>query len=370
MEKMNMNGGSLSSLINKWIMGSCALLMTLGTLGTASAGYDATCVDNCHPCLDCDMNPFSLYADFIYWQIAPDATEFARLGGVSETATTPLEDQGRILGIGCDFCPGFRIGGTADLGCCEWDAYAQYTFLIERRTDVTTTEFGESGLVPLIFNLGGGDDVNLAKGDWHSDLNVVDFGLGRSFNVNCCYVFRPHFGFKAAWQDYKYDVTYERILSTTVTGMNRVLRHSRFNGIGLRGGFDADWLFSRCFGISGGMAFSALYTNYCSERTDLRINVDNGVPKVATKNVDLKENYCALIPVMELYLGLKFVKELCDCYSAFVLVGYETQVWYDALQFIQIQNASSMNGDSYNDWTFGNGSITFQGLVLRAGVSY
>jgi len=360
MGKVNLNGGSLSTLFNKWVFGACTLLMALGSFASASANYD--------PCCDCEMNKFSLYADFIYWQIHPEGTEFARINGISAGATTNLEDDehGRILSAGCEFQPGFRIGGIFDLGCCDWDAYAQYTFLVERLTNTSTTEFGESGLVPLIFNQGGLADVNLAKADWQSDFNALDFGWGRTFYIHCCYKFRPHFGFKATWQEYKYYVTYERINTTTVTTCDRILRHTDLDGIGLRSGFDASWDFSPCLSVVGGMAFSTLYSDLSTDRTDLRITITDGVPGPATKNLELKECHCVLVPVLELMAGIQFSKELCDCYRAFVLVGYEAQVWYGVGQYIQVQNLSA----NENNWTWGHENLTFHGLVLRAGVGY
>jgi len=361
MEKMNMNGGFLSNLVNKWVLGSCVLLMTLSTAGSASADFDPCCDQVC----DCEMNNFSAYVDFLYWQVNPESTEFARYNGISSGATTAAT-AGQVLNVGCDFYPGFRIGALLDLGCCDWDAFAQYTFLIERRTKSQALEPKVNGIAPLIFNQGGMGDINLAKGDWHSNMNVVDFGLGKTFNVHCCYSFRPHFGLKATWQDYKYDVTYDRSQTTTIKSRDRILMHSEFDGIGLRGGFDAEWLFSPCTSFAGGMSFSTLYSDYNTDRSDLNMTVTSDVEGVATKNLELKERFCALIPVLELYAGVKFTQDLNDCYNAFVFVGYEAQVWYDALRFIKVQNVSS----GVNNYTFTQGNLTFSGLVLRAGVSY
>jgi len=360
-----MNGGALTNLFNRWILGSCVIMTTLGSAGSLSADFDPYCGDIC----DCDVNPYTVYADFIYWQVHPEGTDFARYNGVSSGPATALSEQqsGRILGIGCDFCPGFRVGALIDLEFCDWDAFAQYTLLIERKTESLCTDFGSTGLVPLIFHLGGNGDVNEAKGDWHSDMNVVDFGLGKSFFVHCSYVFRPFFGLKATWQDYKYDVTYDTIVNTTDTERNRILLHSEFDGIGLRGGFDADWQFCPCISIVGGMAASALYTDYNTDRNDLNSTVVNGVDGAASKNVALKERFCALIPVLELHMGLKLTQELNDCYNAFVMVGYEAQVWFDALRFIFVENGSPAN---LNTYTFGSNHLTFQGLVLRAGLAY
>lgn len=363
MEKLNMNGGALSNLLNKWIMSSCLMLTALCFNGSLSADYDACCDKIC----DCDMNPFTFYADFIYWQFSPDGTEFARQNGVGSSSTTAPEGKGRVLSIGCEFQPGFRIGGLVDLGCCDWDAFARYTFLVERKTESACVIFGESGLTPLIFHLGGMGDVNLVKGDWHSDFNAVDFGIGKSFYVHCCYTFRPFFGFKATWQDYKYDVTYDTIVNATETERNRILLHGEFDGIGLRGGFDADWRFSPCLSIVGGMAASTLYTDYNSDRTDLNITVTDDIEGPATRNIELDERFCALIPVLELYMGLKYTQDLCNCYKGFVMVGYEAQVWYDALRFIFIENGTIANE---NNITFGSNNLTFHGLVLRAGLAY
>ncbi|NGX57415.1 MAG: hypothetical protein K940chlam3_00306 [Chlamydiae bacterium] len=354
-------GGLLNVPFKKWFTVSLTLFTTVGFMNVALANYDDCCQD---PCC-CETANFTLYADFIYWQVRPDATEFVRQGGISGSVSQETSEEGKVFSVGCDFEPGFRIGAIFDLNCCEWDAFAQYTFLIERMTHSVNVDFGVTGVAPIIFNLGGLTDVNFAKGDWHSDFNAVDFGFGRTFEVNCCYAFRPHFGLKATWQEFKFDVTYERIVSTTTTNMDRILLHSEFDGIGLRGGFDAAWKFSSSFSFVGGFAVSTLYSDWHTERVDWRFIVVDDVGGIGVKNVDLKQHSCILIPVVELQAGVQFETETCDCYRIFAMLGYENQVWWGVNRFILFGNSTNNNNITHS-----SGNLTFQGLVLRAGVAY
>lgn len=338
------------------IKGWLAALFMAGSFTAASAAYD--------PCDPCDFSGFKVYADFLYWQVHPEGTEFVRQLGVGSTTTTTA-DEGKVFSAGCDFQPGFRIGGIQDLECCDWDAFVQYTFLVERLTNNVSVSQGTSGLTPLIYNLGGVSDVDLAKGDWHSDFNSLDLGMGRTFEINCCYSFRPFFGIKATWQKYNFDVTYERIVSTTLTNRDRLQFHSEFDGIGLRGGFDAAWKFCPWIQFVGTMAFSTLYSDWHATRIDWRYPVESGVEGVGTKNTCLKNYSCLLAPVVELQAGIQFETEFYCDYKALLMVGYETQIWWGINRMIYFGDSTNNNNFSHT-----SGNLTFQGLVLRGGLVY
>jgi len=360
----------LKNGVNKVVAFSTALLMMTGMVNSASAAWDACCPDPCCPVDCCEMPDYTIYADFIYWQVHPEGLEFAREGGISASATTDVSERGCVFTPDCEFEPGFRVGAIIDLGCCNWDFYAQYTWLCEKFGKTVSTDQvspPSNTFVPLIYNQDGLSAVNTATGHWDNNLNVLDFGLGRTFEVNCCFDFRPHLGFKATWQELKYDVTYVRQDSTAVLTTTNIHFKTDFDGIGLRGGFDAAWRFSPCFSIVGGFAASAVYSDICTFRTDSRYVTTDGVDGSVTTNVDLKNEHCVLVPVLELLLGIRWDSRVCDCYDMFVFVGWENQVWFDLNRNIYIQNA----GDDHNDIQFGpHGNVTYQGLTVRAGMGF
>lgn len=335
--------GESQRTFSKWVRNtgvlfSSSLVMMTGVAGTASADY-------CNPCgfMDCcDMPEYVVYADFLYWQTNPEGIEFARSG----FNTAGVTEAGQVYSPGCEWSPGFRVGAIVDLSCCEWDFFAQYTWL---HPDMSKTVTDGSNLRALTAS--GLDGVNLtsASGKYDLHFNVLDFGLGRTFNVNECFLFRPHFGFKATWQEAKYTERYA--VGTSIVQTNVVNHKTEFDGIGLRGGFDASWKFSPCFSIEGKLALSAVYSDNEVRRTDL-LNTTT----IANQKFDV----CAITPVLELFLGVRWDSTVCDCYDIFVALGWEEQVWFNHNRSIR-ESADAVGP---------HGALTLQGLTVRAGMGF
>lgn len=346
--------GESQGTFSKWVKStgvvfSTSLLMMTGVAGTASADYSNSCgFMDC-----CDMPEYVVYADFLYWQTNPEGLEFAR-SGFNPNATTAV-DAGQIYAPGCEWSPGFRIGAIVDLSCCEWDFFAQYTWLHPNLSksvaDVANLQASSSS---------GLDGVALAAASGKYDLhfNVLDFGLGRTFNVNECFLFRPHFGFKATWQEAKYTVNY-RDAGTATSIADAVNHKTNFNGIGLRGGFDAAWKFSPCFSIVGNLALSAVYSDIEVRRHDNETTT-TGSTVSAVEITNQKFDACAVIPVLELFLGIRWDSTVCDCYDIFVALGWEEQVWFNYNRSIR-ETADAVGP---------HGALTFQGLTVRAGMGF
>lgn len=353
----------MKGTLNKWVKNaglafSTSVLMMTGVAGSATAaGY-------CDPCANydcCEMPDYVVYADFLYWQANVQGLEYARTGYQFGLNPESITEQGKLYSPGCEWTPGFRVGAIVDLGCCEWDFFAQYTWL---RPDSSCSVEGPAFLEPtilsdLILDLITPFENASAHANFKIDFNVLDFGLGRTFNVNECFVFRPHFGFKATWQKLHYDVTYRRVEDSVVVE-NIIQASQDFDGIGLRAGFDAAWKFSPCFSILGKFALSSLYSDIDAPRQDNTITPVIGGP---TENVVIgltKNDVCTLIPVLELFLGIRWDTTVCDCYDMYVQIGWENQVWFDYNNLVRYSL----------DATGPHGNFTLQGLTVGAGMAF
>ncbi len=365
------NGVLFKGLFNKAIAFGAALFCLSGLVSSVSATYDPCCSDQCYqdsccfdPC-NWDCPDFVFYADFLYWQVNVDGLDYATLR--NNLGIDSQNQEYHLFAPDCELEPGFRLGLIVDLGCCNWDFYAQYTWLNQCIHDKHTLPFpGDSTveLIPLIdttLNVTF-DSLNLARAEWDTKFNVLDFGFGRTFAVNCCFDFRPHLGFKATWQNLRYDVRYEELINTTQA--NRVDIHNKidFNGIGLRGGFDAAWRFSRCFSLVGGLAISSVWSEIDIYRRDQEFAIENGNVVEEGSIVEFKNEHCVLVPVSELLFGIRYDTTMCDCYDLFVFVGWENQVWWDLNRYIFINNEGLQHGP--------HGNVTYQGLVVRAGLDF
>jgi len=354
------------------------LIALIGILGSAAAQCPHGCSDDpfyydpCRPdpnCIEMYNMDYQLYGDFIWWQIAGSGNEFARLGGSQNDPILPANEQGCIVEPKCHFEPGFRIGMAFNPCGSTWDLFGQYTYLYTNAFTEEIVKMGVAGLHPLIWTLAYDEttDLNLAKGEWMTHFNVFDFGFRKIYCINNCYDFQPHIGIKATWQELDYDVTYQEIVTATTTTQSVQRFHTDFQGVGLRGGFDAAWRFSHCFSMVGGMALSAVYSELCSTREDTFTDDINFHTPNVDKNVNLKLEKCVLIPVFELTFGVRFNQHVCGCYDVYAFAGWETQVWMDLNRNLYIQTANG--GD--NNILFGpHGNITYQGLTARVGIGF
>lgn len=326
--------------------------------------------DSCYPIPSnnlCHMR-CSLYGDFIYWQVHPEGTEFARYGGFGGSNIVAASDQGCIYEPKCNFEPGFRVGLIYNLGCCEWDFFGQYTYLYTNLDTSISVSSGIAGLSPLIWNetYGGTDDLNYARGKWNSHLNVFDFGFGRTFDVNCCFDFRPFLGCKATWQRLQYQVTYEQIVNSAITTKSETQFKTDFDGIGLRGGFEAAWKFIPCFSIVGSVSVSGVYSDLCTTRKDYYTNNIISSSPTVTENINVKKKHCVLLPVAEWLVGIQFDNMFCGCYNIYAFAGWENQVWWNLNQFLYVSSTDYSNSIAFSP----NGGVTYQGLTVRGGICY
>jgi hypothetical protein len=364
------------------VLTACAALIALTVSNdTLSAQFhQEACLPEPCPCLLADM---VIYGDFLYWQVNPDGLEFARKFGISGGPASAAQ-KGKILSPKCELEPGFRAGLIVGLGCCEWDLFGQFTWLGQKFSSSATAPFtpvvppppngnqADQSLHPLIYNQGiaGAYPLTSAEGEWDSKINVFDFGLGRTFEINACFDFRPHLGFKTTWQDLKYNVRYQTLVVTEeqqVTSSFVSIWHATdFSGIGLRGGFDASWNFTPGFRAVGGISQAAVWSSIEAHREDF-YSLSGQEP---VKNVDVFINECALIPVTELIAGLRYDGYWCDT-DFFFFIGWEAQVWWNLNRFIFIENSSLEGNSGTNSAQFGPpGNIAYQGLTLRFGFGY
>jgi len=362
--------GTFSKIVkNTGIVFSTSLLMMAGLFNTASAynACDPCCMDTCS-----EMPDFQFYVDFLYWQRSVEGEAYAATGIPDSTAQNEL---GKVYNGGCDFTPGFRIGAVVDLGCCDWDFFAQYTWM-----NPSYSEEALPGERTLIGMFRPNTEVPLSSASLKHDdhFNVLDFGMGRTFNVNECFAFRPHFGFKATWQELNKVVDYTFVTDELTTTVIRYKNSIDFNGIGLRGGFDAAWRFSPCFSLVGGMAVSAVYTDLDVLHDRQAIITTGDTTAAPLSLLYTKSTNCTVIPVLELLLGVRWDSRICDCYDVFVFVGWENQVWFnlnqsanDSIGAPLVQEVLPTTPVPINPGFIPvSGHVAMQGLTVRAGFGF
>ena len=256
------------------------------------------------------------------------------------------------MGLGTDFCHD------------GWDLYAEYTWF-NSTTDkhisgfaVDSTPLGAVSLVDGYWNVNG--DFTLgsiaytsSSAKWRVNMNVVDLEIGRNFYVSPRLMLRPFYGLKGAWNKQHMNVNFDGVhVSAPVPAPAELATTNKIKnwGIGVRGGMDASWHFTRSFSLIGDMAFTALWEQFKVTRYDTM--AESGV---VGSVVDLKEGLYVVKPIIEWMLGLKWETGLsCDTYHLAISAAWEEQVWFGQNKFLRIPGSAPTTGDD----------LTFQGLTV------
>lgn len=280
---------------------------------------------------------FFLTADFIYWKTVQEGSVYSINSKSAGSATDRFANtpQKQVRSVGFDWSPGFKVGAGLAFSHGDWDLFAQYTWLRPDNTDRTTTEIwtfptpNTSVLVPM-----------QVEGKWKLDFNVIDLELGRHFYLNRFLTLRPFIGLKGTWQDYR--LTTKSSAETgfsldpppsggvpiQATGPETTTRSSDICGIGIRGGLNLAWYFTKNWSVFGHLTWNILLTKY----SDLKLStvVFNAPTNTLTKTENIKKvnnNYTNKY-VGEGALGIQWEMWFSNNkYHLAIQTGWEQQVW-------------------------------------------
>ncbi len=303
---------------------------------------------------------FFVTADFIYWKAEMDGLNYAQEGNYSfgKASLPHSAHSGQTKNVDFGFEPGFKAGIGVDFRHDGWYLGANYTWLEhftahgsahndpDHRGQLVGTFFTTlntiSPVTPVI--------LEEAHAKWKLRFNAVDLELGRSFYISRYLVLKPYVGLKYAWLDQKYRVFYDVFQSTTTLTIHE---KQDYWGLGLRGGFNTEWHFTRNWSIYGNLAISELYGQFEVTRKDIEGGTTPGIA------LFVRNNFHTIKPVLEMALGVRYETFFSDDrYQLFFQAGWEEQMWFDQNQFID------------NGFRGSRGDLVFQGLDIKAGFSF
>jgi len=282
--------------------------------------------------------------DFIYWTAREEGLDYAS-SGITTGGTTSYKGTTHHPDFGYE--PGFKAGVGLNMDHDGWDLYAHYTWFHsgKRTSSVSTT----GDLLPLWETTSSAFNQPVVSGGahWRLAFNVVDLELGRNFFVSKRLALRPHFGLKGSWQHQKFN---PHFTNASHTRMDQKFREN-YRGLGIRGGIDTSWQFSRNWGIFGDLALSGMWSRFHETRKDFTTST-TGAQSVF---IFTKESLYTITPVLELGLGLRWDAWWNDdsCHFGFQ-AGWEEQVWGDMNQFLGLYDRGS------------HGNLILQGLTVEA----
>lgn len=310
-------------------------------------------------------------ADFIYWRMQQDGLGYVFSGFGTNSSPNLLGSKGSVQHPGACWEPGFKVSLGVALGHDGWDLGAEYTWLNPARSSASKAGTETDGLYPMwniandfnspVMSVAGSataGNVKNASSSWKTTFNVIDLELGRNFFVSQHLKMRPHVGFKGAWQDQDYSVSYYSRGNLSNASPNRSSHRKMTNnqsywGFGIRTGLDTAWHFTKSWSIYGDFAVSAMWSQFKVTRKDTEVLIPTASnTKYTIFNVT--NNVHTIKPVLELGVGLRWETWFSDDdYHFLVQAGWEEQFWSEMNQLLSPANQAN------------RGDMSLMGLTVK-----
>lgn len=312
---------------------------------------------NAGPCVSDGVDLFVTF-DFIYWTAREEHVEFATTTGHVTANASSQTTSGHGAHPDWKFKPGFKIGAGLNFDHDGWDLLAQYTWYRNRDNKKTIRPGANTILQDSIIVVNGSfqnSNISSAQGKWSlNHFDVIDLELGRNFYISRYLMLRPFAGIKGSWQKQQFNATFNGI-GTAPSGNMAPLTSTSYNelkywGLGLRGGLDTSWHFTRTFSLFGNLAISTMWDFFKVSRID-----NSQIAGTNTSLVNVKNDNHFILPVIESEVGLRYEEWFCDDrYHFSIEAGWEHQWWNGMNQFYQIIVGTRL------------GDLMVQGLTIHA----
>ncbi|MCB1116589.1 MAG: hypothetical protein KDK71_08975 [Chlamydiia bacterium] len=286
-------------------------------------------------------------ADFIYWTMRLDTLTYAKTGHGNLSPATGSK-KGEVQSVNWTWDPGFKaaLGWNFCHGC--WDMSVQYTWLYTNVSDTkhsTAITPSYDILPPSLM----ADEINFTRAHAHFDhhFQVGDLELGRNYYVSKALKVRPFIGLKGTWQKESYNVYYDdtNIESLPIESYNFKTRLGQSVwGLGMRGGLNTSWQFSKYVGLYGNLAFSGIWLHYDLDRKDTFETVEENpqIHTVVIPTFNIQDQLRLIKPVLEFGIGLRVESYFaCNRYHILLQGGWESQIWIN--QSLQIAKQGHYN---------------------------
>lgn len=291
--------------------------------------------------------------DILYWMARVEGTEFAY---TNDRNTINLPILGETIDVDLKWKWGLRAFVSRFFDYDGWDFNLNFTYFTPRGSN--STAVGNSNTrIPLKGANITATGVNQAKSQFALDFYNLDGELGRNYFISGRLTLRPFIGIRTTWMNQK-QITHYSGGPTLGMHTDIITDSNKFWGMGPRFGLNTDWILWNNFRFIGNVAGAVLYgyfnVKYLEEHT---VNVND--------KVNLRFQKHRFAPTMQGQLGLGW-QSYINQKKQYVTLGlfYEVQYWWSQNQMLTLTETSPVRYQSIN------GDVGFQGLVIRAAVTF
>ena len=314
--------------------------------------------------LECPAD-FYVHAAFLILQAKEDGLDF----GVRDSDGTNLPlNHGEILGFShdstdWDYNPGVRVGLGFYLHHDAWTLDFDWTWLnITNRQDFGTSSTGI--ILPIWMPPTSEGSVSgtwkSISAVWDSHYNTIDARLGKPYHISRYVVFKPHFGFRAAWIDQYFSVHHAGTYNGTTGGAVHD-GDNDFWGFGARTGLDTEWIVGKGWQLFGNVAGSMLFGKFeVDQHIALAGQSDN-------LGYDIDYDHYQNVPNFEIELGIAWHKYFSkNKYRVGVAAAYEFHEWFDQFNMKRFFGYTNTHADyQWQPETSARGNLTLNGFSIK-----
>lgn len=282
-------------------------------------------------CLLCSssVNAYDLFVDALYWR----ATETVDWVLTNNLSTPSQINSYRTMSF--DYAPGFRLGASYQ---GNWDSKLYYTKFYTKATDSAAGNLTSTFLGGKLVQ-GNAFFYRTGNADLTINYNMIDWDVGKRFNVSDIFMLRPIIGLRGAW--------IKQTIVTSFVGTTSVAEavKNNFTGIGPKAGVESKIIFRSInndykYSLIADFSTAYLWGNW--QISDV-LNTNTG----QTVNILVNNrNFGAF--VIQALVGIQLDYKRCA-----IKLGYEISDWFNQYQV-------------FDDGTGAhNNNLILQGLTLR-----
>ena len=322
------------------------------------------------------IDRYRISAEALYWR----ATENNLAFGIKETNTTSTANFVNQAGTATttqrrqelDFKwkPGFRVDVESLLPWEKWYLGATWTYFSSNadgdasakdlvatvptpiNPSVSNNFLVTTFLIPNAFSTNPPNiNVNKIDAHWHLNFDNYELQIGKRFGFFRCFDFFLHAGARYLNIDQRYHIFYT--INMDVANPNNKFGtldqtiKSRFSGVGLQGGIDADWNLGCGFALyskaGGGLAYGKARI---SEFLTQIVNIPNAAG-TGTQNLfsSLRDSNWNSSPNADFVIGARWKHNFNDCLVLGLRLAYEYHHYFNQSLFRMVQENDPGRGD-------------------------
>jgi len=312
-----------------------------------------------HPTID--SHDWFVFGDVLYWHADEGGTDWAMR--ITQTnvgvGTGHRHLRNQDVDFGWDW--GFRVGIGYNMVHDEWDTQLYYTWFQTKKEESVGSEESAFSFVAST-NVA---DIQIANSNysngeinWTIHYSVLDWELGRDYNVSKHLALRPHVGIKTAWISQHIKGHFVEI--GVAHDRDFFKMENEFWGVGPSFGANMHWNFgnygSHYFGMFGDIAGALMWGHF-----DVDNEIENAVLEVDFDNLNRNLMSTMLLGALGLSWDTNFHNDKCHfCMK----LGYELQYWFRQNQMITLLEKNTIT--DFGGWTRYSDDLKLQGVTLRA----